>query len=305
MDNVKKSKINIEMVKDFFVSGYKQLLVSKTTQDDLIAHELPLINSGVLTEERPVLEPIDIEPTAPLINANPTNLFVAGESLKSGFDVTGPTPITPEVKPLENDIPLVNPEVVSSEMPVVTPIEVKPITPLVSDNTNNTFIKTGSELRDYGSDVIGPTPIPLEEKPIIEPIPTSDDISIENSISEVSEMPKREVISNDDIQLETPQAFNERIEQTVNPVIESIPEDPYVAANVEVEKIRNEFNDKIDKILSEAQMLKETTNLNLDNVSRTIEKARQMSQNDAEAIMSTVQNEINSLNQTPNSTLSR
>ena len=51
MKNVRKSKFNLDNVSEFDVSGYKQLLLSTSTQEELVNKELPLVNTGVILED--------------------------------------------------------------------------------------------------------------------------------------------------------------------------------------------------------------------------------------------------------------
>ncbi len=362
MKNVRKSKFNLDNVSEFDVSGYKQLLLSTSTQEELVNKELPLVNTGVILEDRPVISPtetvtniplvdensinpainpiispvdvkepivsptpeinipkeelplvskesirmsiptitpVEITPETPLVKGNPNNVFIKAGSVLNGFNVTEPTP---EINIPKEELPLVSKESIRMSIPTITPVEITPETPLVKGNPNNVFIKAGSVLN--GFNVTEPTPFVAEPTRPLTPV---DDPSIETVINEEVNEPQafeNEVTNTENFNLETPQDFNSRIEE---PVSAPTPVDPYISANEEIETIRSEFNEKIDKIMDGMQKLKESTNLSLDSLSRAVEKARQLSQNDSKAIMDSVQKGIGSLDESmyPETRMSR
>lgn len=301
MKNVRKSKFNLDNVSEFDVSGYKQLLLSTSTQEELVNKELPLVNTGVILEDRPVISPTETVTNIPLVDENSINPAI--NPIISPVDVKEPiVSPTPEINIPKEELPLVSKESIRMSIPTITPVEITPETPLVKGNPNNVFIKAGSVLN--GFNVTEPTPFVAEPTRPLTPV---DDPSIETVINEEVNEPQafeNEVTNTENFNLETPQDFNSRIEE---PVSAPTPVDPYISANEEIETIRSEFNEKIDKIMDGMQKLKESTNLSLDSLSRAVEKARQLSQNDSKAIMDSVQKGIGSLDESmyPETRMSR
>lgn len=301
MKNVRKSKFNLDNVSEFDVSGYKQLLLSTSTQEELVNKELPLVNTGVILEDRPVISPTETVTNIPLVDENSINPAI--NPIISPVDVKEPiVSPTPEINIPKEELPLVSKESIRMSIPTITPVEITPETPLVKGNPNNVFIKAGSVLN--GFNVTEPTPFVAEPTRPLTPV---DDPSIETVINEEVNEPQafeNEVTNTENFNLETPQDFNSRIEE---PVSAPTPVDPYISANEEIETIRSEFNEKIDKIMDGIQKLKESTNLSLDSLSRAVEKARQLSQNDSKAIMDSVQKGIGSLDESmyPETRMSR
>lgn len=301
MKNVRKSKFNLDNVSEFDVSGYKQLLLSTSTQEELVNKELPLVNTGVILEDRPVISPTETVTNIPLLDENSINPAI--NPIISPVDVKEPiVSPTPEINIPKEELPLVSKESIRMSIPTITPVEITPETPLVKGNPNNVFIKAGSALN--GFNVTEPTPFVAEPTRPLTPV---DDPSIETAINEEVNEPQaleNEVTNTENFNLETPQDFNSRIEE---PVSAPTPVDPYISANEEIETIRSEFNEKIDKIMDGIQKLKESTNLSLDSLSRAVEKARQLSQNDSKAIMDSVQKGIGSLDESmyPETRMSR
>lgn len=301
MKNVRKSKFNLDNVSEFDVSGYKQLLLSTSTQEELVNKELPLVNTGVILEDRPVISPTETVTNIPLVDENSINPAI--NPIISPVDVKEPiVSPTPEINIPKEELPLVSKESIRMSIPTITPVEITPETPLVKGNPNNVFIKAGSVLN--GFNVTEPTPFVAEPTRPLTPV---DDPSIETAINEEVNEPQaleNEVTNTENFNLETPQDFSSRIEE---PVSAPTPVDPYISANEEIETIRSEFNEKIDKIMDGIQKLKESTNLSLDSLSRAVEKARQLSQNDSKAIMDSVQKGIGSLDESmyPETRMSR
>lgn len=301
MKNVRKSKFNLDGAREFDVSGYKQLLLSTSTQEELVNKELPLVNTGVILEDRPVISPTETVTNIPLVDENSINPAI--NPIISPVDVKEPiVSPTPEINIPKEELPLVSKESIRMSIPTITPVEITPETPLVKGNPNNVFIKAGSVLN--GFNVTEPTPFVAEPTRPLTPV---DDPSIETVINEEVNEPQaleNEVTNTENFNLETPQDFSSRIEE---PVSAPTPVDPYISANEEIETIRSEFNEKIDKIMDGIQKLKESTNLSLDSLSRAVEKARQLSQNDSKAIMDSVQKGIGSLDESmyPETRMSR
>ena len=242
MNNVRKSVIDINEIREFFCSSRKELLISSSTKEVIVTRELPLVQRGPLVEEKPEILATEVAPETPLVQGPSNNVFIKTGSMLNGFDVTGPTPTVQEDKTL--------------------------------------------------------MPSQVEEK-------SADDLIVETAIDSQVSTPINEPISMPtEMTLETPQTFNDNLNVEIpsSPTVEPTPikpavTDSYILANVEIEKIRTEFNNEIEKILTIVNNLKHSTNMNLDNVSRNVEKARQMSQNETIAVRKAVQDGIQSFNQ--------
>lgn len=262
MSNIVRSKIEGKPIKEFLVSSLKQLLVSQSTKTALEEKELPLVQIGPTENyEETIAAPIEVGPETPLVKGDPNNIFIKTGSIANGFDVTEPTPINNVPNNIESPIAK---SIVNESILTDTPKREIISSPLDEKDADSVIVEQA-----INNQIINPIGVPIENEPSVEKTPI----------------------------LETPQIFNNSIEE--KKAIDSKTINPYIEINVEIEKVRAYFNYQINDLLKKIKELENEMNQNLNNISRNVEKARQISQNDSNAIKNTIQSGINSFSEEP------
>lgn len=262
-------KVKAEVVEKGSVEA-KQIFISPAVKQKIDLKVL-LANAGVyLDGQKEGFQneriPATISPSDPLVSVSSANPIVAAASIISGFDVTGPTPVSvaPEVVP--------TPEPTPSVAPVSQPVPEVPSNPLVDTPIADTSAvplqmgdeedKTVENAIDAQIDAI-PGPV-VEETPEVAEAPAN---IIPESVNPVMNTPEQNLASPE-------------VQVTENVVPEVVPvqpkENPFIETNVEIEKLRNEVNGKIDKISNDLSLVKTEFNSSLDAISRRVEAQRQL-----------------------------
>ena len=270
MKNVKKGKIesnNVSFLKQAALN-LKALLVSPKTLEAMERSSLdepievlyanqPLVNSGYLSEERPVKESTYIAPDAKLVNADSSNPLNRAVSRFAGFDVTSNTPIESSVSPINNIIPEVSiehpqPFSQSNQSFEESIPQIKPISQFVNDE--NTATKTPDL------------------------VTAAIDYEVRRNPQEV----RREVVEQP---LQTPQEFevhdNTRVQSNTAVVIERWREE--FKKIVETEK-----NNQLRAVEDSSKKLMDAIDKGLNEISRANDASVEQKRTDMQAIKNTV-----------------
>lgn len=271
MKNVKKGKIdsnNVSVLKRT-IAKFKALLMSPKTLEtmdksvlkepvEVLYSNQPLVNTGHLSEERPIIESLPAESIpseTPLVQGSDSNIFIKAANAIAGFH-------TNENTPVENETPM-----------IVPPFS----------NTPNVFIKESepAQIETLNSYDVSPFSQPIDEGYRAH---DSVEAAIKAQIVSPKE-PRREVIEQP---LQTPQEFevhdNIRLQSNTAVVIERWREE--FKKIVETEK-----NNQLKAVEDSSKKLMDAIDKGLNEISRANDASVEQKKADMQAIRNVVINQ--------------